>query len=873
MINNFIQDDLIHIGNNSIIIHGKNYNFDYPSCIKILNQEFPTSDQSWYFENEYEFSFNSNISCVRKALSQTIIEHHKGIVFEYIDGIDLRKYLLIKNRPFEELLSIALKIVLAIAELHKENIIHNNISPGNILIEKGTSRIYLIDLQIASRNRLKLDDTNNQIIRKAILSYISPEHTGRVNRVVDYRTDLYSLGVVLYEMFTDKLPFEYSDPIELIYSHLAKTPISPDQIKKDLSPIVSAVIMKLLAKNGEDRYQSAIGVYNDLKYCLPGNRELNPDFIIGENDFSGKLLIHPKLYGRDNDQNKLFRIFENCAAGSCELVFVYGYSGSGKTSLINELQQPVSDRKGFFVSGKFDQVQQNQPYSAFILAFKELINHILTKDQETLGKWKNKILDKVGNLGKVLTTLIPGIETLIGKQPDLPSLSGVELRNRFNYVLGNFINAIASKENPLVIFIDDLQWADKSSLNLFSLIVTDKKAKYITLIGSYRDNEVSEDSPLIQMIDKLNDDNIPLYGIEVANLTYDDVKKMIDELLRTDQENSSELSHLIYTKTKGNPFYIHRFLQSIYNDGNLYFDFDSKIWRWNTEDITQLNVSGNVADLMKSAVTKLPERTIEVLKVASCLGIRFDLDKLSVSTSIGENTLQSILQQPLAEGLIISATSHYKFAHDRIHQTIYSLLTEKDQQKYHLKIAEALSANTKDEDINEYIFDIVNHWNLAANSLTDQVTKYHVANLNVLAGRKAKGSAAYQQAYVYFDKGIKLLAADSWNSNYDFTLQIYNDAAEVAFLCGEMELAEELVNKILANSKVLEDAIKAYEVKIQKLIAGNHQNEAIETGLEILKKLGIQFPAKPGKLSIILGLVNIMRVVCVVKSSYLYFIQ
>ena len=867
MIKNFIQDDLIHIGNNSIIIHGKNEHIDYPACIKILNQEFPSSDQSWYFENEFEFSSNTNCSSVRKALSQTTVENHKGIVFEYIDGIDLKKYLHVKERPFEETLSVALKLVHALTELHKENIIHNNISPGNILIEKGTSKIYLIDLQIASRNRLKLDDTNNQIIRKAALSYIAPEHTGRVNRIIDYRTDLYSLGVVLYEMFAGKTPFEYLDPIELIYAHLAKTPIPPDQVNKELSPVLSAIIMKLLAKNGEDRYQSAIGVYNDLNY-LHNNKADSTNFIVGQNDFSGKLLIHPKLYGKENDQKKLYEIFETCAAGTCELLFVYGYSGSGKTSLINELQRPVSDSTGFFVSGKFDQVQQNQPYSAFILAFRELINHILIKDQDTLDHWKNKILDKVGNLGKVLTDLIPGIEALIGKQPALPQLSGVELRNRFNYVLGNFINAIASKEHPLVIFIDDLQWADGSSLNLLDLIATDKKAKYITLIGAYRDNEVTEDSPLIHLIDKLNDEDVPFHGIEVVNLEQKEVQKMIDELLRTEQGNSSELAQIIYTKTKGNPFYIHRFLQSIYDEGKLYFDFDKKIWCWNTEHINELNVSGNVADLMKSAVTKLPARTIEVLKVAACLGIRFDLDKLSVSTGVSENTLQRILQLPLAEGLIISATTHYKFAHDRIHQTIYSLLTETDKQLYHLKIAKALSENTTEEDINEHIFEIVSHWNLADDCIGDQETKYYVADLNQLAGRKAKVSAAYQQAYLYFDKGVQLLAHDSWENNYDFTLNIYNDAAEVAFLCGEMELAEQLVTKILANVRQLKDGIKAHEVKIQKLIAGNHQNEAIETGLEVLKKYGIKFPAKPGKLSIIIGVIRINMMLKNKPSSF-----
>lgn len=673
MIRNFSQDDVVSMGNNSIIIHGKNYNFNHAVCIKVLNQEFPGSDQSWYFENEYEFSFNAKSPSVRKALLQTTIENHKGIVFEYIEGTDLGKYLQASSRSYHELLHIALEIALALSELHKENIIHNNINSGNILIQSDTSKIFLLDLQIASRNRLKLDDINNHIIRKAVLSYVAPEQTGRVNREIDYRTDLYSLGVVLYEMFVGKLPFEYSDPVELIYAHLAKTPVAPDQVLPDFSPVVSAIIMKLLAKNAEDRYQSAIGVYYDLKYCLDNNPGKDDSFSLGENDFSGKLFIHPKLYGKDNERKKLFKLFENCADGASELVLVYGYSGSGKTSLINELQKPVTDRKGFFVSGKFELVQQDTPYSAFILAFMELINYFLTKNDATRAKWKETILEKVGSLGKVLTDLIPGIEALIGPQPDIPHLKGTELQSRFNYVLGNFINAIACKENPLVIFIDDLQWADGSSLNLFDLILADKATKHVMLVGAYRENEITDDHPLKNLLARLQEKNILFHTIPVVDLEEHDVKNMVVELLRTNQENSAELAQLIYLKTKGNPFYINRFLQSIYEEGNLFFDFSKKEWQWKKEEINQMNVSGNVADLMKSTIGKLPERTIEVLKVAACIGIRFDLHKLSISTGLGENTLQNILQQPLAEGLIISATSHYKFAHDRIQQTIFSL--------------------------------------------------------------------------------------------------------------------------------------------------------------------------------------------------------
>jgi predicted ATPase/class 3 adenylate cyclase len=868
MIRNFSQDDLVYKGGGSMILHGNKGNFNETVCIKVLNDEFPNSDQSWYFENEYEFSLNTKCSSLRKATGQTKIENHKAIIFEYIVGSDLNKYLLAKQRSFDELMSVAVELAFALSELHKENIIHNNINPGNILIQNSSSKIFLIDLQIASRNSLKVDDTNNHIIHEADLSCIAPEQTGRINRIIDYRTDLYSLGAVLYKIFTGKFPFDHTDPIEQIYAHLAKTPIPPDQAINDFSPAVSAIIMKLLSKNAEDRYQSAIGVYYDLKYCLSHKFREEEIFFPGTNDFSGKLFLHPKLYGKEKERKNIFGLFENCARGSRELLLVDGYSGAGKTSLITELQKPVSDRQGFFVSGKFEQFQQDTPYSAFVLAFGELINYLLTKDDIILAQWRNNIIESIGQQGRVLTELIPEIEALIGIQPDIPYLKGPELQNRFNYVLGNFIKAIACEEHPLVIFIDNLQWADVSSLNLFDLILADKTAKYIMLIGAYRGNEVTEDHPLADMLNKLRKDHVLFSEIEVVNLRENDVKTFVDELLRTDQDNSSELSQLIFAKTKGNPFYIHHFLQSIYDGANLYFDFSKKEWCWNKQEIAELNVSGNVAELMKWSILKLPDEAINVLKVAACLGNRFNLNKLSISMNEKESQLQSILQPALAEGLIISAASHYKFAHDRIQQTIYSLISEEEKKQYHLNIGKSISANTDDNNIGDAIFDLVNHWNIGSDILTDQHTKDYVAKLNLLAGRKARTSAAFEQALLYFEKGLLLLANDSWRENYDFTIQLFDETSEIAFLCGEMARAEDLVTAILNNTSELRSAIKAYEVRIQILIAENKQNEAIALGLDILRKLGHRFPNKPGKVSTITGLININMLLGNKPSSF-----
>jgi histidine kinase len=859
MVRNFRPEDLVYQGRNATIVRGIQGSFDRPVCAKVCNTEFPDSDEAWYMENEFEFSSNILSPYVRKAVQKSLVENHPALIFEYVQGYNLREYLEKNGPSLKDKISLAADIATALADLHKENVIHNNITLDNILVEEGTGKIFLIDMQVATRNSIRLEDSNNYIINKKGLTYIAPEQTGRVNRVVDSRSDLYSFGIVLYEFFTGRLPFDTSDPAELMYAHLARMPIPPREIDKRLPRGLSDIVIKLLAKNAEDRYQSAMGLCYDLKYCLSDSFDHNERFQLGQNDFSGKLYIHSRLYGKEKERETLFRLFDNSIGGSRELLFVKGYSGCGKTSLVSELQKPVADYKGFFITGKFEQFQQDTPYSAFIHAFRELVDHILTRDEGSLAKWKKVILDSVGSLGRVLTDLIPGIEMLIGAQPPVPHLKGAELQSRFKYVLGNFIKAIACDEHPLVIFIDDLQWADTSSLNLFDLILTDNDARYIMLIGAYRDNEIFPGHPLEILTNKLRTEEVIFHEIEVVNLSETDVCNMVVELLSCSTDRAAELAGIIYTKTKGNPFYINRFLRSVYEEGNLFFDLDQKIWQWKADAIIDMNVSGNVADLVKSNIGKLPHRTIEVLKVAACIGVRFDLHKLSVSTGVKESQLQNILQAPINEGLIISSASNYKFGHDRIQQTINSLLSDEEQKQSHLNIAKALSASIAEDEVNNHIFDLANHWNIGVEIVSDTAIRKQVADINLRAGIKARSSAAFQQALSYFEKGLSLLPKETWSVDYDFTLHLFDETAELAFLCGEMDRAEELVIIILNKVKNSRDGIKAYEVKIQILIAGNKPTEAIAVGLDLLRKFGMKFSANPGKLSIILGLLRTGR--------------
>ncbi len=859
MIKNIDHRNVIHYGADSLIIIAKKNEFSKPYCLKILNDEFPAAEVVAQLDNEYELCSAPSASSIRKAFQKTSIENHHAIALEFIEGTDLKKLLSGKRGTLAYQINLVAEIAAALSEIEKENIFHGQINPSNILVEKGTNKIYFVDFGNACQsNSISIEPGTTKAPKLESLRYIAPEQTGRINKTIDSRADLYSLGIVFYEIFTGSTPFDSNDAIELLYGHIAKTPVEPCLLNKELPKIVSDIIMKLLAKNAEDRYQSALGVYYDLEICinsLQQNEEVEP-FALGGNDFSGKYFTQQKLYGRENEVKTLFSVFEECAAGEKKLLLVSGYSGSGKSALIAEVQKPITGKNGLFVKGKFDQIRLDTPYSAFVQAFSELANHILTQEQSLQFQWKKRIKEAIGNTGIVLTELVPGIESLIGKQDEVADLKGNEAQNRFNYTLLNFIKAAARKKQPLVIFIDDLQWADASSLNLLKVIMSDRDLKYVMIIGSYRNNEINNDHPLAKMLAELNQDGVHHDEIALEDLSYKDVLNLTEDLLHTRQNNANLLAEIVYNKTKGNPFYVHQFLKSVYEEKLLHFDFDKQIWLWNKEMILQMNVSGNVVDLMTSLVQKLPPETVGLLKIAACIGNRFDRRTLSLINQQNEKLVTKFLQQPLSDGLIILAGNQYKFAHDRIQQAIYTLIEEAEKKNIHLSIAKALSGTTTENELPDKIFDIVNQWNIAVGLVDNEDTKLYLANLNLMAARKAVISAAYPQALQYFEKSLQLTNETYWQTQYDFILQLTGEAAEAAYFCGEYDKVDAWVNNIMQYSRSLLDSTKGYEVSIKKLIAQTKLLDAISLGLVILNKMGIKFSAKPGKAATLIGLLQ-----------------
>ena len=859
MIRNIDHANVIHYGSESIIIRSTEKNNGYQTCIKIINDEFPSPDLIGQLENEYEICSKTKSSSIRKVLRKEKLDEHAALILEYIPGKDLSQFLADENPGFEKQLRLAVSVAAALYDLQKENIFHGQLHPSNIIIENDTHYPRLIDFGYATVGNV-FGVSHHFTKEKEIdhLKYIAPEQTGRINRPIDNRADLYSFGVILYQLFTGLRPFESDEALELIYSHVAKTAEEPRHINKDLPQAVSDIIMMLLSKNAEDRYQSAFGVKVDLEKCLhqyETQKRIN-EFRLATKDFSGKLFIQGKLYGREKELSYLNDLFHSVANGKKSTLFLSGYSGSGKSALVESLYKPVSQKKGFFIKGKFDQISSDTPYSTFVQAFNELIRMILTGDDAYRLRWRKKIMDTMGGSVKILSQFIPGIEELTGKLPDIPVLKGIEAQNRFNYEFARFIKTIADKEHPLILFVDDLQWADASSLSLIKIIAENRDIEYVMLIGAYRKNEVDENHPLIKKLNELREEKVAFEEIELDDLSFEEVNSLVEGALNSDLKHSSFLSDIIYNKTKGNAFYTWQFLKSIYDERFLWFDFEKQHWQWNADLIMQMNVSGNVVDLMTDYVQKLPAETLSLLETASAIGNRFDKKTLAIVKGSDEKKIQSQLNIAVSDGLLIPSGDEYKFAHDRVQQAIYSLIPEKEKTSLHLLNGRRLVSYYGVTEQQERIFEIVNQWNLGTLLVADKKEKAYLGDLNLQAGRKAMASTAYPQALQYFEKGIILFDHDEWTNQYDFLSELTTSAAEAAYLSGEYEKVDKHVQSIVKHSRTLIDSVKVYEIEIKKLIAQNKLIEAIKLGIEVLAKLGITLSMNPGNFSVLKDLLQ-----------------
>ncbi|MEO8146008.1 MAG: AAA family ATPase [Bacteroidia bacterium] len=827
---------------------------------KILRSDAPEPDLVVRFNNEYEFTKDLQIPGIRKALALQKDHDHLAIVFEYIDGITLDEAFIGKDRPLTEILNAFIQIADTLGKLHLKGIIHKDINGRNILWIEKEKQPLIIDFGISNRLDLVSNNLGNPDKIKGTLTHMSPEQTGRVNRKIDSRSDLYSLGVTMYQILTGKLPFESNDSLELVHFHIAKSVPLAHLENKKVPPVISAIIAKLMAKNAEDRYQSAFGLKHDLVQCVEqlAKSEKIKEFKIGMQDFSGKFQIPQKLYGRDEEVKTLLKAFERVGKGSTELFLVAGYSGVGKSVLISELYKPITEHRGYFVGGKFDQYQRNIPYYAIIHAFTEFCQLILTEKKESLDQWRKIISESVGENGRVLTDLIPELENVIGTQPEIVKLESQEALNRFNIVFQNFIKTISKPEHPFVLFIDDLQWADVGSLNLIKSLVTDTRNPYLLVIGAYRSNEVNAGHPLLAMIDDAAKDKAVINTIELKPLLEEHLFQIIKESLLVDDDAAHQLTQIVFSKTLGNAFFTIEFLKSLNQLGLVRYNFDQRKWEVNFEAIKKKGITNNVVELLVSKIKVLPAATQNVLKLASCIGGLFDLRILSV---INNKTIKETLAQlwiAVEEGLLVPVGEKYQyvdfiednsdykiemeFPHDRIQQAAYSLMNEGDHAQIHLEIGRLLLKHRDADD--ETIFDIVNHCNEGVKLIKSEKEKSQLAKLNLKAALQARDSSAYGSALNYVLVSKELAGDEVWKKDYPFALKLNKAAAEIEYLNGNFETSENLIHVCLEKANTPAEKSDIYFMLMQNQSNRTKYYEAIDSARQGLKLLDFVFPQK-----------------------------
>jgi len=862
--------ELAHSGAITNIYRATRVTNNTPTILKVLPGDNFSLETIARFKHEYYISAKLDHPYIVKLLSLETYHQQLVLVFEDFDSVSLKQYLESHQPCLQLTLQVAIAITRALVYIHENQIIHKDIKPANIMIKNTENLIIkLTDFSISSRLGKETPQLVNPNQLEGTLAYMSPEQTGRMNRNLDYRSDFYSLGITLYEMLTGQLPFISDEPLELVYAHIAKEATPIQQLVANIPPTFVTIVQKLMAKNAEDRYQSAKGLLADLEQCLTqlDHTGAIADFTPGRLDVLSQLLIPQKLYGRETQVEQLLQSFTRISNGSSELMLVSGYSGIGKTSVINEVNKLITKVQGYFISGKFDQFKRDIPYLSIVQAFSSLVGQLLTESTAILEVWRNHILEAVGSNGQVIIDVIPEVELIIGKQPQVFELGCNESQNRFNLIFKKFIQVFCSCEHPLVIFLDDLQWADSATLKLMESLICNANIKYLLLIGAYRDNEVNTAHPLINTIAEINQSGVVINNIVLQPLELDDVVHLVVDTLNDDDVRCYPLAELFFQNTAGNPFFLTQLIKALYQESLLIFDFDKKRWNWNLDEIISVGISDqNVIELLVKRLQALPLNTQKVIQLAACIGDKFSLDVLSVvnekSSFDTANEIDAALQAglilPLNEAYRIPLLFHpedsisfdskqivYKFLHDRVQQAAYSLIPDEEKKITHIKIGRLLLANTLDTDRETQVFDIVNQFNKCIDIIKDEPEITQLAKLNLMAGRKAKKATAYEPAFSYFQIGIEILSRQSWINNYDVTLKLYQEGAEAAYLCGQFEKMHYLVDSVIKNAHQLNEKVKVYNLQILTAIAQKQLQKAVQIGLQLLNQLGIHLPEEP----------------------------
>jgi PAS domain S-box-containing protein len=831
-----------------------------PVVLKQLKRSDPGSAEAMAIRREYEILRGlSGLGAAVEAYGLEWMGDGLVLILEDFGGSPLRE-LLARDRPdLPATLDIGVRAIDVLGRLHGAGVIHNAISPDHLVLNPETGTLKLVCLTGASLLGFETPNLGRPEGRNIDLAYVSPEQTGRMNRRIDYRSDYYGLGATLYELCAGHPPFVSDDPMETVYAHLAKAPKPLNKVVAGFPEAVAGIVDRLLAKNAENRYQSSWGIQADLETCVRQLRAAGTvaAFPLGRADLSDKFQIPQKVYGRDAEIAQLNAAFQRASAGGREFLLVSGYSGIGKTFLVSEVYKPLAKHRGFFVAGKFDQFQRNIPFSAFINAFRDLVRQILVMGESQLAGWRENFRKALGSSGRIVVDVLPEVELVIGPQPPVADLPPAESKNRFNRVFLDFIRCFNKPEHPLVVFIDDLQWADADSLDLIQILMTDLSAGYLFLIGAYRDNEVGAGHPLPLAIESIEKKRGGLERLALSPLDPAAVEELVADTLHAKPDAVRPLARLIARKTDGNPFFINQFLATLHQDGQLVFDREgggNRRWLWDLEAIEALDFTDNVVDLMIAKLMRLPSETRDTLRLAACVGNRFDIFSLSIIRQKSPNRTYDDLLPAIHQGLVLTTSeltfgtasddrpivSGFRFLHDRVQQAAYALIDDAARQEVHLRIGRLFWASLDREGRDGRLFEIADHLNKGLDLIEGDEERLDLVDINCQASQRAKASTAYDSALRYIRRAMEACPHGGERSGLSYRL--HKERAELEYLSGHYRLAEEFLEKALALAGSVMERVEVHDLRIvQETMLGRHP-EAIATGRMALALLGIDVP-------------------------------
>jgi PAS domain S-box-containing protein len=799
---------------------------------------------------EHEYALKSELDA-GWAAQPVALTHDNGrvtLVLEDPGGTPLDQLL---DHPLDisHFLRIAIPLAGALSHVHESGLIHKDIKPANILVNSATGAVKLTGFGIASRLARERQAPEPPETIAGTLAYMAPEQTGRMNRSVDSRSDLYALGVTFYELLTGVLPFTAADPIELIHCQIAREPVPPSELASAVPAPLSMMVMKLLAKTAEERYQTAAGVEADLRKCLTAWESIGriDPFPPGLQDASERLMIPEKLYGRGSEIATLLAAFDRVVThGGSELILVSGYSGIGKSSVVNELHKVIVLPRGIFISGKFDLRLRDTPHSTLAQAFQGLIQQLLNGHTDDIARWRDAIKEAVGNQGRLLTDLIPNLVRLIGPQPTVAVLSPVDAQLRFQTVFQRFVGVFARAEHPLVIFVDDLQWLDPATLTLIEYLLLHPDTRHLLLIGAYRDNEVDPAHPLMLKLEDLRQGGAKVDQIVLGPLSVSDINQLLCDTLRRAPDEMRLFAELVHRRSGGgNPFFAGQFLTSLAEDRLIEFDPLSRSWTWDLDAIVDKRFSDNPVDLMIGRLLRLAPEAQEALKLLACLGSHADFATLAKLRSESDEAMHASFRDAVRAGAAVPREGSYRFFHDRVQEAAYALIPTEGRAEFHLRISRLLVAETSQERVAEKIYDLVNQLNLGSALISEWPEKVHAAELNLVAGRKAKASTAYAAASTYLAAGIAVLSDEGWKRSYDLTLGLFLERTECEILNSNLEKAAGLVEALLIKARSKIDHAEICRLRIMLQLRQGNYTPAIHTALECLRMFGIDIPDSP----------------------------